>query len=335
MGRAYRGPYARPSEYPVPYATASVWGTGIDPIHSYYGEGPPIRVMGRTGTIGSSPVATQSPRDRDYQTPGHGGGMDAPQEITWGYPVEYGPDSFGSGANAPIAEEDVGWDDAFYVDDRPVWGNETETSKNRTSSPMPSWGSSAAKFLATRMGAARYRAWPEQPLKGQAQAYEPVSAEAVNSYPTETVSEGWINKGTSFTAYAEPADDSQVFVQTSMRQRFGTRDNGRAVLRGTDDERSKIGSRVMAMVEKVYSEGERTYDMFPYQIDQIERPFRFRTAGVGPAGWMLTNEYGAVTPVQRVPPPDPAMGVPEVGTDYVTERYAGDYGYTTEDPYYA
>jgi hypothetical protein len=40
---------------------------------------------------------------------------------------------------------------------------------------------------------------------------------------------------------------------------------------------------------------------------------------------MVANEYNAVTPVQRTPPPDPAAGVPEVSEDY---------GYTEEDTMY-
>lgn len=173
-----------------------------------------------------------------------------------------------------------------------------------------------------RMGAQRFRLYrvPDS-------AYSPITAEQPNSMPTETVNEGWLNKVTSFVADASPSDPSQYEVQTSMRQRYETRTNVRAQARATDDPRSNIASRVMAMVEKVYSTGERCYDMFPYQIDQIERPFRYRSAGVGPAEWLETNEYSAVTPVQRTPPPDPAMGVPEV-------QEPEGYGYTGEDSMY-
>jgi hypothetical protein len=331
MARAYRGPYARPSTVHVPYATAAVWGTGIDAIHSYYGEGPPLRVLGRAGHIGSSPVAVESPLDRSYQNPTDGNAADPPQELLWGYPegVNYGPDSFGSGPNAPMSEEDAGWDDYTYLDDRPAWNVPPENDRLRSNADtMAPWGTPGLRVMAMiRAGASRYRAFPGQPLKGQAQAYEPKSAEAADSYPSETVSEGWINKGKSFVADANPSADEQIFVQTSMRQRYLARDNRRAMLRGTDDERSKISSRVTAMVEKVYSTGEREYDMFPYQQDQINRPFRTRTAGVGPAEWMQANEYGVMSPIIRTPPPDPAQGSPEVA-------YADDYGYQQEDSMY-
>src|SRR5215469_1970476 len=327
MARAYRGPYARPSTVYVPYATAAVWGTGIDEIHSYYGEGPPLRVLGRTGTIGSSPVAVESPRDRNYQSPMDGNAADPPQDMLWGYPgqsvPEYGLDSFGQGANAPIAEEDIGWDDSYYIDDRPPWGQETPKEDIRLKNPLPPWGKSGEIFRSVRMGAQRYRMNYRQNLKGQGDAYQPISAEPVNGNPTETVSEGWLNKETSFIADANPSADEQIFIQTSMRQRYGTRNNRRAVMRDTDEARSEVQSRVMAMVEKVYSEGERTYDMFPYQQDEIRRPFRTRTAGVGPAEWMQTNEYNVMSPIQRTPPPDPGVGPDEVSSP--------DYGYTSED----
>jgi hypothetical protein len=321
MARAYRGPYARPSSAPVPYATALVWGSGIDPIHSYYGEGPPLRSLGREGAIGSSPVGTEYPRSREYQSPNSSHGMDPPEENTWGYPVEYGPDSFGMGADGPISEGDTAPPVIQEMGDRPAWGDATAQEKvRRDASTMPPWGKSGAMMRAIRGGAERYRRFHES-----GSGYAPITAEQPNSFPTETVSEGWLNKTTSFVAESSPSDVSQYEVQTSMRQRFGTRDNKRATLRETDEERATIASRVEPMVEKVWSTGERSYDMFPYQIDQIERPFRNRTAGVGNADWMVANEYNVITPVQRTPPPDPAMGVPEV---------SGDFGYTPEDTMY-
>jgi hypothetical protein len=326
MARAYRGPYARPSSYPVPYATAAVWGTGIDPVHSFYGEGPPVRVIGRDGAAGFSPIGQTTTRDRSYQQPGSSSGANPPEEVTWGYPVDYGPDSFGQGADAPISTGDVSFGIEQYMDDRPWWGNDAPNQEIRANaSTMAPWGSSGLAMLARRAGSHRFRRNRNERLVGQGDGYQPVSAEPSNSNPTETVSEGWLNKATSFTAYAHPSDPSQYEVQTSMRQRFGTRDNSRAQARSTDAARSKIASRVEPMVEKVYSTGERLYDMFPFQIDQIERPFRYRTAGVGPAEWLEPNAYSAVTPIQRVPPPDPAMGVPEVSEEY---------GYTQEDSMY-
>lgn len=329
MARAYRGPYSRPSAQLVPYATAAVWGTGIDPIHSYYGEGPPLRALGREGAIGSSPVANLSPRDREYQQPGQSSGHDEPQELTWGYDVDYGPDSFGMGADSAISYEDTAPAVDQYMDDRPAWDVPVEGERlRRTGSTMAPWGTGGLRFMsAMREGSHRYRRFPRASQHGQGDGYQPISAEPSNSNPTETVSEGWENKVTSFVADADPSADQQIFIQTSMRQRYLTKDNGRAVIRATDDERHTIDSRVMAMVRKQYSEGERDYDMFPYQQDQIDRPFRNRTAGVGPAQWMETNEFGPMNPYQRTPPVDPSVGVPEVPD-------SDDYGYTGEDTMY-
>jgi hypothetical protein len=334
MARAYRGPYARPSAYPIPYATASVWGTGINDVHAYYGEGPPLRVIGRAGHMGSSPVANQGPRDRGYQQPADSSNPNPDQIHLWGYPggVNYGPDSFGAGADAPLSEEDVGWDDTFHMDDRPGWGDTGAGQRLRASTgDQTRWGQWGGVFRAVRDGAHRYRSWSTQPLKGQAQAYQPVTQEAADSYPSETVSEGWLNKtragAASYPANSQPSDDAQIFVQTSDRQRYRTKVNDRAVARDTDDARHFIDSRVEPMIAKTFSTGERSYDMAPYQIDQIERPFRFRTAGVGPAEWMTANEINSLSPIQRTPPADPSMGVTEV------EPYE-DYGYTQEDSMY-
>jgi hypothetical protein len=319
MSRAYRGPYAAQSSYEPPYATAAVWGTGIDPIHGYYGEGPPLRTLGRSDTLGSSPVATQYPRGRDYQNPADSSGLNPPEELTWGYPTDdYGPDSVGAGADAPVSTHDIGPPTFQYMNGRPAWNTPPEAQRlRRDSSTMPPWNRNGNMMRALRAGSHRLRIYPNGPI----------SAEPSDSNPTETVSEGWLNKVTSFVAYAKPSSTAQLEVQTSMRQRFGVRDNMRAQERCTDDPRSTINSRVEAMVEKVYSTGERTYDMFPYQQDQINRPFRNRTAGVGRADWMETNAFSPVQPWQRTPPPDPSMGVTEVPD-------AEAYGYTGEDTMY-
>ena len=331
MARAYRGPYARQSTYQPAYQTAAKWGTGVDPIHSYYGEGPPLRVIGRSGAIGSSPVggSSQDPRSRDYQAPGFSSGGDPPEEVTWGYPIDYTPDGVGMGADSAISYGDTAPPVDQYMDDRPHWGEQTSQEQIRKDArTMTPWGTPGGVWMrALREGSHRYRLNPRAKQNGQGDGYQPISAEPSNSNPTETVSEGWLNKVTSFIADAAPSADEQIFVQTSMRQRYLSKDNGRAVLRATDDARSSIHSRVEAMVEKVYSGGERHYDMDPYQIDQIDRPFRYRTAGVGPASWMVTNEFSPVGAVQRTPPADPSAGIPEVSN-------AADYGYTGEDSMY-
>jgi hypothetical protein len=313
MARAYRGIYSQPSQVPPDYASARIWGTGVNPVHEVYGEGQPLRTLGRDDTIGSSPVST--PVTRDYQDPRYSSGVDPPEEMTWGYPVEYGPDSFGHGPNAsPLI---VAPATSEFMDDRPAWNEPVESQRVRGTSSMTPWSTSGAILRAVRDGAHRYRLnspdWP-------------VTAEPSNSEPNETVSEGWLNKATSFVAYSKPSAPSQYEIQTSMAQRFLARNNDRSVMRGTDEPRYRIESRVQPMIEKVYSEGSRLYDMFPMQAEVMERPFRNRTAGTGPSDWMEANEWGLVSPIQRTPPPDPSVGVPEVSSP--------DYGYTGEDVMY-
>jgi hypothetical protein len=146
--------------------------------------------------------------------------------------------------------------------------------------------------------------------------------------PSETVSEGWLNKPHGMIADAKPSDPSQYEMQTSMRQRYRTRNNDLAVGRSTDAPRSGIESRIAGMKLKVYSGGERHYDMFPRQQDDIPRPFYYRTAGTGVAAEMAPNAMFVQEPIQRVPPPDPSLGDSELDV-------SGDYGYTPEDTYYA
>lgn len=305
-----------------------VWGTGIDPIHSYYGAGPPLRVMGRAGHQGASPVGREHPRDREYQHAADSWTEEIPPETYWGYPggVDYSPDSFGAGADAPISDGDTAPPVYQYMDSRPSWDQDVQDQDIRMETPetQTSWGTSGERQRATTNGSHRYRLFRTSPRNPS--YYEPIAAEQPNSFPTETVNEGWLNKVTSVVSDAAPSSDNQIFVQTSMRQRYLSKNNDRAVARSTDDPRTPVESRVMAMVEKIYSTGERLYDMFPYQIDQRNREFRFRTAGVGPAEWLQTNEFKSVIPLRRTPPTDPNMGLSDI-------EYP-DYGYTGEDAMY-
>ena len=198
---------------------------------------------------------------------------------------------------------------SFIKDDRPDW---TETTPQfRGTARYPSWN-------APGMVKARFRAmWDGARDKDYKHG---------NQIPNETVSEGWLNKPTGQPANAVPSDTSQYEIQTSMTQRYKVRSNTAAVARGTDVARSQISSRVVGQKLKVYSGEERHYDMAPYQQDQILRPFWYRTAGTGRQYEMKSNAVQFVSPIQRTPPPDPSLGVTDTSLDY---------GYTTEDGFYA
>lgn len=265
---------------------ASVWGTGINPIHSYYGEGPPLRVLGRND---QEPKVQPIDAQLDMTTP----------TDLWGYTPE---DS---------------WAGNFYEDDRPPWNEQPPDYRSNTEGHPPYTAQSTGgnEAFRAKLGGA-YR-------KGQKKA---------DSLPDETVSEGWLNKITGIVANSRPSDNSQLIVQTSQVQRYQTRVNDHAVARATDAARFPIHSRVKAQIVKSYSGqvpgSPRYYDMTPYQQNQSIRGFRYRTAGVDDPAKMLPNEMYISSPVERVPPPDPSLGISEPAS-------GSDYGYTDEDNFYA
>lgn len=288
MAAPYKGAWA--ARYAQPYTGASVWGTGVNAVHSVYGS-PADRLQPlapREGEAQAFPERTE---------PGTGQQDATPDTSFWGYTPEDIPQI----------------SDYIYYDDRPSVGTDSQNSKVRSSSqghpPANATGRAKAAFRALMEGAHR------------------VNQKLVDGYPSETVSEGWLNKATGEVAESKPPDESQLTIQTSQTQRFRTRTNANAVLRATDAPRASIDSRVEGMIVKVYSTGERSYDMEPREQDDIPRPFYYRTAGTGDPTYMQPNEMWTVDPIQRTPPPDPSLGPDE--TD------VSQYGYTPEDQFYA
>jgi hypothetical protein len=285
MAGPLSGAWARQN---VGYSGASVWGTGINPVHAYYGS-PPAR------------VGNLAMREGEITSPGHSYPEQLIPTELWGYQLE---DSLYTGVQ---------------YDDRPNWTQEPSQFRSHTGS-QPSWaagGATTNRFRALRGGAMRlFRS--VSPMPGHIQYQE----------PSETVSEGWLNKPHGQPANSVPSDDKQLIVQTAMVQRYQTRANDQAVARGTDEPRTGIASLVTGQKLKVYSGGERHYDMEPKVQDTIPRAFWYRTAGTGMPGDMLPNTMYTVQPLQRIPPAEPSMGIPE------TSQSAG-YGYTSEDMFYA
>jgi len=154
----------------------------------------------------------------------------------------------------------------------------------------------------------------------------------LDSFPTETVSEGWLNKQTGKVNPAEVSDSAQYERQTSMQQVNPPegRNNSAAQNRKTDDPRFSILTRLTGMKIKPWSQGERNEDMFPYQQDLMLRPFWYRTAGTADPSQMSPNSMVVINPVQRDIPPDPYLGPGE------TDLSAGgaDYGFTPDDMTY-
>lgn len=293
MGLAYSGNWARSRQRTVPYAGAAVWGTGVHPVHAQ--RGPNGRVFDNRAPM---------PSDLDDRTKAATGGPGFVQGPDLGY------DHRDLGGLDVFADQQVAvYGYAFDQDGLPDWSADDEKSALRTTNQRVPWNAFGMEKQALR-------ARREGPQNGP---YRGISSQI----PTETVSEGWLNKAKDgIVPDAHPADDAQVFVQTSMVQRYKSQDNRRAVQRDTDDERTPIESRVTGMKTKHYSEGERDYDMFPRQHTVTPRPFWFRTMGLGPLGYQVNDQHQR-NALQRTPPPDFSMGTPD------TEL--SDGGYTTED----
>lgn len=278
------------AQYTVPYVGAKTWGTGYNPVHLYYGSPPD-----RQGEI--------SPREGDYTPPWAG----VPENVIatgrgWGY-----------------SEDEIANEGQLYFvrDDRPGWDVETPQNPSRYSTdgqpPYNAPGSVKELFRAT--------------MNGAFSKFRGKLPRATYQIPTETVSEGWVNKPQGRPANAVVSDPSQYEMQTSMTQRYRARNNNLAVLRSTDFARSHINSRVTGQKLKVYSQGDRDYDMFPVQqTPEIERAFYYRTAGTGIQDQMTANEMYEINAIERTPPPDPYIGQADVSQEY---------GYTPEDNFYA
>lgn len=288
MARAQPITGAFRERFSQPYAGPQVWGTGYNLVHMDYG----------------SPADRQKalrPREGEVNVtpPGASVPEQIESETLWGYTPEDTRNQF------------------FVRDDRPDWTIETPENPSRYTTgdqpPVNATGAAKTRFRAT-MGGAFSKFRGKLP---RADYY----------VPSETVSEGWINKPQGRPANSKPSDPAQYERQTSMQQRYRSRGNELAVLRGTDAPRFHINSRVTGQRLKVYSEGERNYDMYPrQQTADLERPFYYRTAGTGIQSQMSVNELWDISPMERTPSPDPYIG---------QEDTSLQYGYTPEDNFYA
>jgi hypothetical protein len=319
MGQNYYGVFARPRrQRSVDYAGNYVWGTGINPIHAHRGD------TGRPQNF-NEPLS-----DLDKRTMAHMTGD--PGFIETGPPWGY-------------QQDDLAGLDAFADPELAIMGYAQEPDSH------PNWGENNGFQFRDQIPADQSRPWQAPPaqrrwlrsqkyagnMRGAATDAGPQPTyQNSNELPTETVSEGWINKGVtgglleSPENAAEPAPTHQAFIQTSMVQRHRQLNNDRALARGTDEPRESIASRIVGMKVKTYSgedpDSDRAYDMFPYQAEAIPRPFKYRTFGGGPQGYNLNNEQYLRTALQRTPPPDAGLGIPDTEIDTQS-----DNGYTADD----
>lgn len=141
--------------------------------------------------------------------------------------------------------------------------------------------------------------------------------------PSGTVNAGWLNKPHGEILDARSADDAQLLVQTSYRQRDLSKGNDLAQIRGTDDARTPIATRLVGMKAKTYAGEYRHDEMTPREINQGARPFLFRTAGTAgpPSG---VNDMYVSEPMTREVPADVYQGQSEVAimdTTYEDDGY--------------
>jgi hypothetical protein len=269
---------------------AQKWGTGINAVHSIFTGGPPLR---------SSPVITG-----------------------------YGPGQPGNSVNVEITDPGANndWDylDQDYANSE-MWGYGEQTG----TADRPSWGQSTEELRNTVPDE-----WPGAPkMRGLPGGTE---IRAINKGATdldsaklgdkeETVGEGWENKQVGSVTNAKVSDPSQYEMQTSMTQRDKVREGSQRGDGSASEYSAPIGSWRPTWGQRIkpWSGFRRHYDMFPFQAEQINRPFLSRQSGTGYAEWMKANEaYNyQVSPLQRQPVPDPYAGfqVPDSGNVYQEE----------------
>lgn len=146
--------------------------------------------------------------------------------------------------------------------------------------------------------------------------------------PSETVTEGWRNKAHGIVADSMPSDDKQLIVNSSVTQRYKERTGSQSTGRASEYS-APVPSRVVGQKLKVYSGGERHYDMTPREQEPILRPFLSRQAGTGYQQFDgKVNSMYVTDPLNREVPQDPYAGDTSPGED------DGTYGYVVEDGMY-
>lgn len=325
MGEPISGAWARTRQAAVGYSGARRWGNGINAVHYHRGEtGRPQNARLTANQMGDFTEAAI--------------GKDDIINASWGYTLEdiAGADVFTQTAFTGMTFVQDGW---------PSWEPEGFTNAGGENTP-PAGGASAPDGFNTPVTRGSIPNFARRPwnmtgaaknrLRGYRAGARDLDSEVSNQIPTETVNEGWLNKAASGMGDGEIPDDNvmpsavaQYERNTSMQQRHKTTDNSRSVGRSTDDPRSSIPSRIAPMKLKVFSGEERHYDMFPYQMDDMPRAFTYRTAGTGPASYLLSNDQHNRQALQRTPPADPSQGIPDTELSDETA-----YGYSGEDQGY-
>ena len=295
----------------LPYAGATKWGTGINPVHAQPEQIPRGEIklpLGSTGPGGVEPESLQGP-------------------VAWGYQSE-------------DAQYYAGEDYRYLAEDHPNWGEDDSSGSrpDRDGQIMaegeypqpegwPSWGPHNSEYpdfnRGGPTGGASVRSFSDELELERGRAI---------AVPTQGSRGGWENKEHGNINDAHISDPRQYEINTSMTQLHSKLDNARAVSRVTDSPRTPITNRLTGVKIKTYAKdinmggGPGTPDMLPQSQDRIpKRPFFYRTGGAPP---MEQHQYNSITyfdPIERTLPDD-------AGATVTTQESAGGgYGYTPED----
>jgi hypothetical protein len=282
------------------------WGTGVNPIHGIATMGQALRQSEIVHPYGPGQPAPPVPVE--LVDPGVASDYDYIEEeyasAIWGYGPETGtserPGLGSEGDNTtttPVSRSDS--------DDFPPWGPTGKTNP---------WGPTGGQIPA----GANLRA---KSKGGLIPRYLKLGIQQ------NTVADGWMNKAVSGVEDSQVSDPSQYEMQTSMTQRDKVRQGSQAQPGRASEFLAPIASPrpTWGQRMKIWSGTPRGrhYDMYPFQAEEIIRPFRDRSAGTGYAEWLAANEATnyMVSPLERVPVPDPSAGnpTPQPGNVYAEE----------------
>lgn len=197
--------------------------------------------------------------------------------------------------------------------DYPNWTTPTDKIRSEVQPDWPEWGNHAEGLP----GGAAIRSVDHGARQNQ----------TPNQVPSETVTNGWRNKVSGDITQSRESDISTILVRTSDVQLHKVRQGSQRGVGSASEYVAPIPSRIVGRIVKIWSQGQRTYDMEPREQIQRIRGWWPRNAGTGRVEWMNANEQIPTRPAVRALPALPDTG-PTVGGDPT-------FGYTSEDMAYA
>lgn len=305
----------------TPFASVLKQGTGINPIHSQYGD-----------RVGPDPGRSMVPI-HGFSNPGYAGAV--PQIIEqneYGYQDEdlqwSGSEAWGYGTQTGLA-------DRGSLDQGHELTSGANEAQNIGMDAQP-WGEKVIPPGGSYVRSLRH---------GGGTWDRPDSNDPKLSPTEDDVAQGWLNKQQSYVEDAVTSDPRQYEMQTSMMQRDQVKAGSQAASGRANEFDAPIKSRITPMKWRQWGappnlpgHEQRHDDMYPYQQDLIVRPWWYRQGGTGYPEWGTVNELYVSEPLQRTPPDNPDQGIiinqPEAGASIPSSSSpteTNDYKYTDED----